>query len=108
MGTCEYRYVCPTSKCESEKSIQCIGRLIDAVENIRQRNKKSEDVRLEEVEVGVVSGEIEILFACDHRACRKCKSGGNFDEKNTCQWTKDISHAKNFYATGFGGYAEKI
>lgn len=108
MGTCEYRYVCPVSECKSEKSIQCVGRLIDAIGIIQQRYKKSEDVRLDKVEVGGVSEEIEILFACDHRACGKCRAGGNFEEKNTCQWTRDISHAKNFYATESGSYIEKI
>ena len=107
MSECEYRYVCPIGECGNEKSVQCIGRLIDAISELKQRCRRSEAVPVERIDT---EREIQpkIFYACDHRACETCEAGRDFTQPNVCQWTSDIEHAKNFYKTQAGVCYEKI
>lgn len=87
MSKCEYRYVCPVEECSEEKSLSCIGALLDHIEKYKERKKKTEAVETEIVE----AAERGIFFVCDHRACDSCDS-----KQSGCTHTLDVRHAKNF------------
>lgn len=92
MGTCEYRYVCPITECDAEKSVRCVGKLIDLFGEMKFRKKQSDKVKVEHTEGGAEESESRIFYKCDHRACGGC--GGHVE--GGCDHTTDIRHAKNF------------
>lgn len=96
MGTCEYRYVCPITECDEEKSVQCVGRLVDLIGEMRSRKKQDDRVEVEHIETDTEKNESRIFYQCDHRACDSC---AGYAEGN-CDHTSDIRHAKNFEMIG--------
>ena len=96
MAKCEYRYTCPNVGCEKEKSMDCIGILIDKIGELKASSKRSESIPLEVVEGGAEKAEAEIFYQCDRRACDVCERV----EDNPCRHTTDIRHAKNFILIG--------
>lgn len=92
MGSCEYRYVCPITECDAEKSIQCVGRLVDLFGEMKSRKKQNDRVEVEHTETGAEENESRIFYQCDHRACGSCMGHA----EGNCDHTMDIRHAKNF------------
>ena len=103
MAKCEYRYTCPNTECEKEKSIDCIGILIDKISEIKSNNRRNASVPLEVVETGTQE-EAKIFYRCDRRACDSC--GGEKDEP--CCYTTDIRHARNFVLRGRDFYEKEL
>ena len=95
MKECEYRYICPVKGqvegCPRDRNeLSCIIRLLDYIEKLKERQKKTETVEVETVEAGA-SEEHLVYFLCDHRACDSCDS-----KQSGCTHTLDVRHAKNF------------
>lgn len=100
MRECEYRYVCPVKGqvdgCPRDRNeMSCITRLLDYIEKMKERQKKTEAVEVENVETNGVLEERGIHFLCDRRACDFCKN-----EEGNCMHTPDVRHAKNFQMVG--------
>lgn len=96
MGTCEYRYVCPIAECDKEKSVQCVGWLVDLFGEMKSRKKQNDKVEVEHTETGTEENKSRIFYQCDHRACSSCMGG----TEESCNYTMDIRHAENFEMIG--------